>query len=133
MQVCRLTYISLSSLILCRVSSSITEYFSSFRFSASTSPGGALLTKFTFFSLPPALAFASLGVVFFTAEETLKPGQIIPLTPRVSLLTGRYPEAHRVRTNHNIADATYTEDIVDGLVAALDGGRDGLFVFDFEA
>jgi arylsulfatase A-like enzyme len=32
---------------------------------------------------------------------------------RVSLLTGRYPSATRMRTNHNIPDATYTEDLFD--------------------
>ncbi|MBT3288564.1 MAG: sulfatase-like hydrolase/transferase [Victivallales bacterium] len=31
---------------------------------------------------------------------------------RVSLFTGRYPSATRVRTNHNVADATYTQDLV---------------------
>jgi len=36
---------------------------------------------------------------------------------RVSLLTGRYPNATRVRTNHNIPDATYTQDLVDVLRA----------------
>jgi arylsulfatase A-like enzyme len=34
---------------------------------------------------------------------------------RVSLLTGRYPSATRVRTNHNIEDATYKVDLVDVL------------------
>jgi arylsulfatase A-like enzyme len=32
---------------------------------------------------------------------------------RVSMLTGRYPGAARVRTNHNIEDATYTQDLFD--------------------
>ena len=36
---------------------------------------------------------------------------------RVSLLTGRFPAATRVRTNHNIPDATYTEDLIDVLRA----------------
>jgi len=45
---------------------------------------------------------------------------------RVSMLTGRYPSAHRVRTNHNIPDAYYTEDLFDlfrknGYRAALVG------------
>lgn len=30
---------------------------------------------------------------------------------RVSLLTGRWPSATRTRTNHNIADATFTQDL----------------------
>ncbi len=34
---------------------------------------------------------------------------------RVSLFTGRYPTATRVRTNHNVPDAMYTEDLVDVL------------------
>jgi len=34
---------------------------------------------------------------------------------RVSMLTGRYPSVTRVRTNHNIADATYEVDLVDVL------------------
>jgi arylsulfatase A-like enzyme len=34
---------------------------------------------------------------------------------RVSMLTGRYPAATRVRTNHNIEDATYEVDLVDVL------------------
>lgn len=32
---------------------------------------------------------------------------------RVSMLTGRYPSATRVRTNHNIQDAYYDEDLFD--------------------
>ena len=32
---------------------------------------------------------------------------------RVSFLTGRYPTATRVRTNHNLEDATYTRDLFD--------------------
>lgn len=32
---------------------------------------------------------------------------------RVSMLTGRYPSATRVRTNHNLPDATYTKDLFD--------------------
>ncbi|UCC65001.1 MAG: sulfatase-like hydrolase/transferase, partial [Anaerolineae bacterium] len=34
---------------------------------------------------------------------------------RVSTLTGRYPSATRVRTNHNVEDATYQADLVDVL------------------
>jgi arylsulfatase A-like enzyme len=34
---------------------------------------------------------------------------------RVSLFTGRYPSATRVRTNHNIEDATYAADLIDVL------------------
>jgi len=32
---------------------------------------------------------------------------------RVSLFTGRYPSATRVRTNHNLADVTYSQDLID--------------------
>lgn len=34
---------------------------------------------------------------------------------RVSLFTGRYPSATRVRTNHNIEDVTYSKDLIDVL------------------
>jgi arylsulfatase A-like enzyme len=34
---------------------------------------------------------------------------------RVSLLTGRYPSATRVRSNHNTQDATYSADLIDVL------------------
>jgi len=37
---------------------------------------------------------------------------------RVSMLTGRYPSATRVRTNHNLPDATYTTDLFDVFRAA---------------
>lgn len=45
---------------------------------------------------------------------------------RVSMFTGRYPSATRVRTNHNIQDATYSKDLVDllkeeGYKVALSG------------
>jgi arylsulfatase A-like enzyme len=56
---------------------------------------------------------ARQGVWFhraYTTNPTCAPA-------RVSLLTGRYPNATRVRTNHNLADATYAEDLVDVLKA----------------
>ena len=34
---------------------------------------------------------------------------------RVSMFTGRYPSATRVRTNHNVEDATYGRDLIDVL------------------
>lgn len=34
---------------------------------------------------------------------------------RVSMFTGRYSQCHRVRTNHNAADALYTKDLLDVL------------------
>ena len=36
---------------------------------------------------------------------------------RVSMFTGRFPGATRVRTNHNIGDVTYETDLVDVLKA----------------
>lgn len=32
---------------------------------------------------------------------------------RVSMMTGRYSECHQVRTNHNLQDALYTEDLLE--------------------
>ncbi len=32
---------------------------------------------------------------------------------RVSMFTGRYPSAHHVKTNHNLQDAFFTEDMLD--------------------
>ncbi|MFC1734540.1 sulfatase [Candidatus Hydrogenedentota bacterium] len=45
---------------------------------------------------------------------------------RVSMLTGRYPQATRVKVNMNVKDATYSQDIVDvlkdqGYATALSG------------
>jgi arylsulfatase A-like enzyme len=37
------------------------------------------------------------------------------MAARVSMFTGRYPGATRVRTNHNVEDATYETDLVDVL------------------
>ena len=37
---------------------------------------------------------------------------------RVSMFTGRYTQCHKVRTNHNAADAYYTEDLLDVLKKA---------------
>ena len=37
------------------------------------------------------------------------------LPARVSMLTGRFPSATRVRSNHNAADATYERDLIDVL------------------
>ena len=34
---------------------------------------------------------------------------------RVSMLTGRYASSHCVRTNHNVGDAIFTEDLIDVL------------------
>ncbi|MCI8623701.1 MAG: sulfatase-like hydrolase/transferase [Provencibacterium sp.] len=39
------------------------------------------------------------------------------LPARVSMFTGRYPSAHRARTNHNGMDALYTADLLDVLHA----------------
>jgi len=37
----------------------------------------------------------------------------ICVAARISMLTGRFPSATRVRSNHNVLDATYEKDIVD--------------------
>ncbi len=53
--------------------------------------------------------WAKAGVDFscaYTANPTCMPA-------RVSMFTGRYPESHKVRTNHNRVDALYTEDLLD--------------------
>ena len=34
---------------------------------------------------------------------------------RVSMFTGRYPSCHNVRTNHNLRDVLYGEDLIDVL------------------
>lgn len=39
----------------------------------------------------------------------------ICVAARVSMLTGRWPSATRVRSNHNVQDATYEKDLVDVL------------------
>lgn len=44
----------------------------------------------------------------YTSNPTCMPA-------RVSMLTGRYSQSHRVRTNHNLADALYSEDLLDVL------------------
>ncbi|MEY8354584.1 sulfatase-like hydrolase/transferase [Lachnospiraceae bacterium 54-53] len=58
--------------------------------------------------------WAAGGVDFeraYTPNPTCMPA-------RVSMFTGRYSECHRVRTNHNLADALYTEDLLDVLKAS---------------
>lgn len=55
--------------------------------------------------------WAQSGVDFscaYTPNPTCMPA-------RVSMFTGRYPESHKVRTNHNRVDARYTEDLLDVL------------------
>ena len=60
----------------------------------------------------PFLDSLARGGVWFdrayTANPTCAPA-------RVSMFTGRFPSATRVRTNHNIADVTYAEDLCDVL------------------
>lgn len=46
----------------------------------------------------------------FCAAYTANPSC---MPARVSMFTGRYPQSHRVRTNHNAADACYTQDLLD--------------------
>lgn len=53
--------------------------------------------------------WAQGGVDFrraYTTNPTCMPA-------RVSMLTGRYSQCHRVRTNHNAEDALYTADLLD--------------------
>ncbi|HET6452919.1 MAG TPA: sulfatase-like hydrolase/transferase [Armatimonadota bacterium] len=52
----------------------------------------------------------SLPGVWFDKAYTTMP---VCAPARVSMLTGRYPSAHRVRTNHNIEDAYFTDDLFD--------------------
>ncbi len=62
-------------------------------------------------TMPHLDRFANEGVEFtraYTPNPTCMPA-------RVSLFTGRYPSCHRVRTNHNAADAYYTRDLLDVL------------------
>ena len=60
----------------------------------------------------PFLDSLARGGVWFdrayTANPTCAPA-------RVSMFTGRFPSATRVRSNHNIADACYAEDLCDVL------------------
>ncbi|KKL99915.1 hypothetical protein LCGC14_1809650 [marine sediment metagenome] len=59
-------------------------------------------------------ALAARGLWFdraYTCSPTCGPA-------RVSMLTGRFPAATGVRTNHNIADASYTRDLIDVLSEA---------------
>ena len=62
-------------------------------------------------TMPFLDSWASGGVDFsgaYTPNPTCMPA-------RVSMFTGRYPESHKVRTNHNSIDALYTEDLLDVL------------------
>lgn len=60
-------------------------------------------------TMPFLDAWAKGGVDFskaYTPNPTCMPA-------RVSMFTGRYPSCHKVRTNHNVVDAYYTEDLLD--------------------
>lgn len=62
-------------------------------------------------TMPFLDSFAEKGVDFsqaYTPNPTCMPA-------RVSMFTGRYCQSHCVRTNHNAADAVYTEDLLDVL------------------
>lgn len=73
-------------------------------------------------TMPFLDSWAKGGVDFaraYTPNPTCMPA-------RVSMFTGRYPECHKARTNHNAIDALYTEDLLDvlkkaGYVTALCG------------
>ena len=56
---------------------------------------------------------ASRGVWFSRAYTPVP----ICAAARISLLTGRYPSAHRVRENRGIQYATYHQDLIDVLQA----------------
>lgn len=60
----------------------------------------------------PFLDSLATGGVWFNRAYTTMP---VCGPARVSMFTGRYPGASRVRTNHNIQDATYHADLVDVL------------------
>ncbi len=62
-------------------------------------------------TMPFLDSWSSRGVDFanaYTSNPTCMPA-------RVSMLTGRYPSSHCVRTNHNVVDAIFTKDILDVL------------------
>ncbi len=62
-------------------------------------------------TMPFLDAWSSGGVDFaqaYSPNPTSMPA-------RVSMFTGRYSQSHRVRTNHNVIDALYTEDLLDVL------------------
>ena len=64
-------------------------------------------------TMPFLDSWAKGGVDFecaYTPNPTCMPA-------RVSMFTGRYPESHKVRTNHNAQDALYTADLMDVLKA----------------
>jgi arylsulfatase A-like enzyme len=73
-------------------------------------------------TMPFLDTWAQGGVDFanaYTPNPTCMPA-------RVSMFTGRYPNAHRVRTNHNAMDACYTRGMLEllrdnGYVSALCG------------
>ncbi len=60
----------------------------------------------------PFLDGLAAGGTWFNRAYTCSP---TCAPARVSMLTGRYPSATRVRSNHNVPDAIYTQDIVDVL------------------
>lgn len=65
-------------------------------------------------TMPFLDSWSSGGVDFanaYTSNPTCMPA-------RVSMLTGRYASSHCVRTNHNVVDAVYTEDLLDVLAKA---------------
>lgn len=65
-------------------------------------------------TMPFLDAWAAEGVDFgsaYTPNPTCMPA-------RVSMFTGRYPSAHKVRTNHNQQDVYYEEDMLETLKKA---------------
>ena len=62
-------------------------------------------------STPTLDALAAQGVRFDRCYATSP----VCAPNRASIITGRYPSATRVRSNHNAADATYQADLIDVL------------------
>jgi len=60
----------------------------------------------------PALDRLAGEGVWFNRAYTPAP---VCAPARISFLTGRFPSAHAVRTNHNIPDARYEKDLIDVL------------------
>jgi len=62
----------------------------------------------------PFLDDLAAGGAWFDRAYTSMP---VCAPARVSMFTGRYPNATRVRSNHNLGDVTYETDLIDVLRA----------------
>lgn len=93
---------------------------------------------YVFDTMPNLDRFANEGTDFacaYTPNPTCSPA-------RTSLFTGRYPSAHRVRTNHNLRDVCFYKDLItvlreQGYATALCGKNHSYMnaakYFDFHA